>query len=256
MKETRKNEGEKKLMLEKSHEAELSQKIKERSVMQEFHPRIAGYNYFIALQIRTNPPNRVEINAEWNWNALSSWEMKEWRNRNFNSLLKFSNYPEPPVQLAVVSGCPWQLAKEWWSLTSVRWALWAFIAGHWCYKDVLCWFVPWSWFVTAAVVEMNFWFIFLSLPFHRSISLLIPAFSGNFTSLYFKVTLLIPSHHCKSCHKSEVMDLYYWLCFQLLVFKLLIPFFVYLPDHVAVKEQFNFFFRSILIHAPNFHWFV
>lgn len=36
-------------MLEKSHEAELSQKIKERSVMQQFHPRIAGYNYFIAI---------------------------------------------------------------------------------------------------------------------------------------------------------------------------------------------------------------
>lgn len=49
MKEMRKDEGGKKLMLEKSHEAELRQKIKDRSVMQQFHPRIAGYNYFIAI---------------------------------------------------------------------------------------------------------------------------------------------------------------------------------------------------------------
>lgn len=49
MKEMRRNEGGKQLMLEKSHEAELSQKIKERSVMQQFHPGIAGYNYFIAI---------------------------------------------------------------------------------------------------------------------------------------------------------------------------------------------------------------
>lgn len=146
--------------------------------------------------------------------------------------------------------------RKWWSLTNVRCALWAFIAGHWCCKDVLSWFAPWSWFVTATVVEKNFWFIFLFLPFHRSISLLITAFSGNFTSLYFKVTLLIPSHHCKRCHKSEVMDLYYRLCFQLLVFKMLIPFFVYLPIHAAVKQQFNFFPRSILIQAPSCYWFV
>lgn len=57
-------------MLEKSHQAELNQKIKERSVMQQFRPRIAGYNYFIAIWIQAKPPNRVEINAEWNWNAL------------------------------------------------------------------------------------------------------------------------------------------------------------------------------------------
>lgn len=49
MKGMRKNEGKKKLMLEKSHQAKLSQKIKERSVMQQFHPRIAGYDYFIAI---------------------------------------------------------------------------------------------------------------------------------------------------------------------------------------------------------------
>lgn len=158
----------------------------------------------------------MEINAEWNWNALSSWEIKKWRNRNFNSLSKFSNYSESSLQLAVVLV---QLTKEWCPLTNVGCALWAFklLAG---YKDVLSWFVLCSWFVTVAVVEMNLWFIFFSLPFHRYISLLLPAFSDDFTSLYFKVTLLIPSHYYKRCHKSEVMDLYYLVCFQLLVFKL------------------------------------
>lgn len=84
---------------------------------------------------------------------------------------------------------------------------------------VLSWVLPWPWFVTVIVVEMNFWFIFLSLPFHRYMSVLLPAFSDTFTSLYFKVTLLIPSHHYKRCRKSEVMDLYHLLCLQLLIFK-------------------------------------
>lgn len=117
--------------------------------------------------------------------------------------------------------CLWAMAAAQGvvSLTSVGCALWAFMlpAG---YKDVLSCFVPGSWFVTVTVVGMHFWFIFLSLPFHRYISLLLPAFSDDFASLYFKVTLLIPSHHYKRCHKSEVMDLYYLLCFQILVFKL------------------------------------
>lgn len=59
-------------------------------------------------------------------------------------------------------------------------------------------------------------FLFLSMGI---ISVLLPAFSDNFISLYFKVTLLVPSHHYKRCHKSEVMDLYYLPCFQLLIFK-------------------------------------
>lgn len=55
--------------------------------------------------------------------------------------------------------------------------------------------------------------------FPQGIYLLLPAFSDNFTSIYFKVILLMPFHHYKRCHKSEVMDLYYLLYFQLLVFK-------------------------------------
>lgn len=184
----------------------------------------------------------MEINAEWNWNALTSWEINERRNRNCNSLLKFSKYSEPSLLLAVVPGGPWQLTKEWWSLSNVGWMCSLGFQAP-CrllmLQILLSWVVPWSWFVPVTLVEMDFWFIFLSLSFS--------SFPWVLYLCYFLPSLIILSRYISRSlfwfppiTIRGVTSQRWWICTiyhasSFLFLRLLISGFVYLPVHATMK---------------------